>query len=456
MISHKILLSLCSIIVALLLPGCSTYQPAPLTRESVNTTLTPKTLDVLQVQAKTIKHPILRPIKVTSRFSPDSAAVVAVLSNPSLRAVRDERGIAQAQLLSAGILPNPQLSAELDIPVNNNEQTFNGYNVGITWEITALIARQAKIDSAKAVLSSVDLDIAWQEWQIAQAARIAVFKQLSLEQELAVAILMKRRLDENLALIKNAVEQQLKTDIDLTAAQAASDEAKTTVLELSRDLEKQKLSLARVLGFPADTNIPLQEEIVFPSRFNLPSQGELLNNLEQKRLDLLALKLGYESREQAVRAAVLSSFPKINLGINKARDTSDIKSIGPNMAIDLPIFDRNQGGIAAEKATRQKLFDEYSNRVFEARSDIAVLLADIDELTKQIESIQLSLPGIERLADAYKTAYETGSADILSFYAAQNDAAKKTIELLKSKQELIEMYIGLEIAAGQYIQQPVL
>jgi cobalt-zinc-cadmium efflux system outer membrane protein len=447
---------LCAIVVVFI-SGCETSQSKPLDAAAVNAALKPIPISTLRVQAQNIRHPIVKPLQFDEHdgLSPDEAAVLAVLANPSLRAIRDQRGIAQAQLLSAGILPNPQLSAGIDVPIGNTQDTFTGYIVGIDWDITTLIARQAKIDAAKAQISSIDLDIAWQEWQAAQAARIAVFRQAVLEQELVVANQINERLEENLTIIRNAVEQQQKTGIDLAAAQAASDEARTTALEITRDLQQQKLTLARLLGLPADANIPLQHDIVLPIHLVVPSQAELLNNLEQCRLDLLALKRGYESQEATVRATVLSSFPKINLGINRARDTSDIHTIGHSIAIDLPIFDRNQGAIAVEKATRQKLFDEYVNRVFEARSDIAIALADIDALTKQIESAEDSLPALVRLADAYKTAYESGSADVLSFYAAQNDAGKKTIEIWKLKQALMEMHVGLEIAAGQYIPQPV-
>jgi outer membrane protein TolC len=443
--------------VALLINGCANISRMPLDTASVNTALSPMSIQTIRVQAQNIKHPIIKPLKFDERdgLSPDEAAVLAVLANPSLRAVRDQRGIAKAQLLSAGILPNPQLSAEIDIPVGNTEGTFMGYNVGIGWDITALISRQAKIDTATAELASVDLDIAWQEWQIAQTARIAVFRQVALEQELVIARRISGRLDENLVIIKKAFEQQQKTAIDLAAAQAASDEARTTVLELTRDLQKEKFTLARSLGLPADANISLQNDTVLLSHLTLPPQAELIDNLEQRRLDLLALKRGYGSQEAAIRAAVLSSFPKISLGVNQARDTSNIKTIGPNISIDLPIFDRNQGPIAIEQATRQKLFDEYINRIFEARADIAGILADIDAIIKQIALAEDSLPSLNRLAEAYKTAYESGSADVLSYYAAQNDAAKKAIEVLKLKQELMEMHIGLEIAAGQYIPQPI-
>lgn len=458
MSKYATLSCLCAIVVVFI-SGCETSRPMSLDAAAVNAALKPIPIQTLRVQAQNIKHPIVKPLQFDERdgLSPDEAAVLAVLANPLLRAIRDQRGIAQAQLLSAGILPNPQLSTELDLPLNSpgEEKIIRGYNISIDWDVTSLITRQAKIDAAKAQLSSIDLDIAWQEWQAAQAARIAVFRQAVLEQELAVANQINERLEENLTIIRNAVEQQQKTGIDLAAAQAASDEARTTALEITRDLQQQKLTLARLLGLPTDANIPLQHDIVLPTHLVVPSQAELLNNLEQCRIDLLALKRGYESQEATVRATVLSSFPKINLGINRARDTSDIHTIGPSIAIDLPIFDRNQGAIAVEKATRQKLFDEYVNRVFEARSDIAIALADIDALTKQIESAEDSLPVLVRLADAYKTAYESGSGDVLSFYAAQNDAGKKTIEIWKLKQALMEMHVGLEIAAGQYIPRPV-
>jgi hypothetical protein len=43
--------------------------------------------------------------------------------------------------------------------------------------------------------------------------------------------------------------------------------------------------------------------------------------------------------------------------------------------------------------------------------------------------------------------------DILSYYGAKNDLAKKTLDILKMKQELVEMRIGLEIASGRYLTE---
>jgi len=123
--------------------------------------------------------------------------------------------------------------------------------------------------------------------------------------------------------------------------------------------------------------------------------------------------------------------------------------------VDLPIFDQYQGLIRTEQATRQRLFDEYVSRIYQARSDIAMLLADIEAITRQISAATAALPALRQLVQAYQLALNQGNADVLSYYTAQNDLAQKEISLLKLKQQLVDSRIGLEIAAGRYLPQPV-
>ena len=92
-------------------------------------------MDTVRVQAKEIKHPLLKPIDFDIRngLSPDEAAVLAVIANTKLRAVRDQRQLAAAQLLQAGILPNPQFSYSLAPPTGGATQgTVNAFNFGLS------------------------------------------------------------------------------------------------------------------------------------------------------------------------------------------------------------------------------------------------------------------------------------------------------------------------------------
>jgi len=120
------------------------------------------------------------------------------------------------------------------------------------------------------------------------------------------------------------------------------------------------------------------------------------------------------------------------------------------VALDLPVFDRNQGAIAAERATRQKLFDEYTSRVFEARAEVAKLLSAARWLNDQLQTAQAATPGLERLVDTYRQAVNAGQADVLSYYTAWNNLAQHRMDLLALQAQLIETRIGLELATGLY------
>ena len=61
------------------------------------------------------------------------------------------------------------------------------FNIGLEWEITALITRDQKRRAASAQAASVELDVAWKEWQVAQEARTAAYDVLALQAGLEAA-----------------------------------------------------------------------------------------------------------------------------------------------------------------------------------------------------------------------------------------------------------------------------
>jgi outer membrane protein TolC len=188
-----------------------------------------------------------------------------------------------------------------------------------------------------------------------------------------------------------------------------------------------------------------------PTHVDPPDQRELFDNIESRRLDLLGLRQGYESQDATVRAAILAQFPKMSVAIVPASDTTNVHSTGFNVTVDVPIFDRNQGVIATERATRQRLRDEYNQRVFEARSDIATAIADIRSLDRQIEAAEEALPLLEKLVASAQTAVEQGNADVLSYYTARSNLLQKRIQLIKLQEQLLEAHTALEIASGRYL-----
>ena len=436
------------------LTSCAVYRPEPLDQSSVDVALKPPSMKAVRLEAEKIQHPLIKPLLFDDRdgLSPEEAAVMAVIVNPRLRAIRDQRGLASAQLLEAGILPNPQISYSLDFPSGANPGGLvNAYGLGMSWEITSLIARSAKINAAKAHVTSVDLDIAWQEWQVAQAAKLHVYRLASARQQVELAREVEKRLEENASLIQKAAAMHNKTDIDLAAAEVSRQQAQAARLVLEREVNTESLGLNVALGLPPDQEVTLQGNInpALMMKNHHPTSAELLNTLEDNRLDLLALKTGYQSQEATLRAAVRSQFPKINLGFTRSRDTSDITTSGFGVTIDLPFFDRNQGKIALEKATRQQLFDEYVARVAEARAEVTRIVSDSESVQRQLKAAEETVPALERLVKAYEKALSTGNVDIPSYYEIRNNLTMKRLEIIKLQQDLMDLSVALEIASGR-------
>src|SRR5207302_3499958 len=204
----------------------------------------PPPAGVLRVLASRIHHPAPDTMTLDLRegIGPDEAAVIAVFLNPALRATRDRRGLATAQLIAAGVLPNPQVSYTHErVTGGNTEGTVpDAFSFSAGWEITSLLPLLPKHSAARANARSVDLDIAWEEWQAAENARLAVYRVVAVEAQLASAREGDRALAENVATLKKAVAEHEKTVLDLAAAEATSQEAHGNALALEQEFDKQR------------------------------------------------------------------------------------------------------------------------------------------------------------------------------------------------------------------------
>lgn len=434
------------------LAGCAQYQARPLTEQSIQQSLETPLKQQLTLQATQIKHPLLKPIAFNFEdgLSPDEAAILAVLRNPELRAIRDQHLIAGAQLLQAGLLPDPQVSYSFLTPSGGTDLNMvNAFGIGLSWQVTALIWRQNKITAAQKQQQNVDLQIAWQEWQIAQAARLAVYQLNIYTQQQALLTEMAERLEDNCLRLQQAANAGLVTELERVTAVSAKNLVDIRLLTLEQQIKQQRQRLNRAMGLNPHEVIKLQETALL-SQLSTPPYEELIKHVDNRRLDLMALKLGYESQEELVHIAVMQQFPQISIGFDHARDNSNLYTVGLGVSMTIPILDRNQGQVELERATRQQLFDQYSNRLFQSRADIAELLVTIDLLNQQVASVRHAIPDLANLVQAYEAAIGIGQVDVFNYYVAWNNLTDKKIDFLSLELQLLQAKIALEIASGLY------
>ena len=434
-----------------LLAGCALYHPMPLDEAARAQALAPLQLDRVKVAAAGLEHPLVKSIVIDGAggFSPDEIAVMAVIVSPQLRALRDQRGVSTAQVIQAGILPNPQLSHTIDYPHNTDPTAIAAKGTTWSWDLSALLARHDEIAAARANAAAVDLQIAWAEWQVAQDARLRAFRLLSMQTQLPLAREIETGLANNIEAIRKALARGYKTTADLTAATDLLTQARNNRLALEQAITADRLALNIALAIPVEQILQIKPAVKFPELTAPGALDGLLGGIEKRRLDLVALQLGYRSQEATLRAAVKSQFPRIGVSFTKANDSSNITTLGGGVNLELPIFDRRQGVVAAAKASRQQLFDEYYARVAEARAEVRQILESLTATRTQLAEATRSLPDLEQLAASYEKAYQSNNADVVTYRDAHAALATRRMEQSKLQQDLLELSVALEIATGR-------
>ncbi|MBI1189609.1 MAG: hypothetical protein GC200_02870 [Tepidisphaera sp.] len=438
---------------ALLLAGCETYAPRPATEESLARDVAPPEAAQLAREAANLKHPLLGPVEIGAdgSMTPQGAAVVAVIQNPSLRAARAQRGVAAAQLLQAGILPNPQLSLSMDFPISGaTNGTLTAYGVGASWDVTALITHEQEQLAAAHAAQAVNLEVAWQEWQVALGAKLHAARALWLTRECKELESQVSQAEEVLQASRENTREGLQTVIDEQAAAAMVEKRRSALLASRTELSSEQGMLCQAMGLPIGTPVRLVEE---PGEAS-PAPGErwVDEAISNSRLDLAALRAGYASQESKVHAAVQSQFPKIGLGFTRARDTSDVGTIGFGITLDLPVFDRGQGRIGVERATRQQLFEELAARTFDAKADAMRAREELMSLEPQIEQASRTADRLTELAETLKAARTEGLTDAIQENQAAGDAADARLGVMNLRRQQDELRIGLEAATGRLLE----
>ena len=436
------------------LSGCATYQPRPLEDQS------PLVAEpgVLQVEADALQGGAAGDYHVNLADGLDltEVGILAVINNPGLRQQRAQWQVAGAQAFAAGLLPDPQLSAGLDKPTGNTLGLVNAWSLGLGYDIIPLITRQARVDAARKQQDKVRLDLLWQEWQVIQQARsLAVRLQLEDERLKLLQTMHALYLERYRRSAQALQDGDITLDVNGTDLTALVDTlSQINQLEQTHNQTRHDFNL--LLGLYPQASVTLAP-LSQPELLDRGSAAPRLARLPGLRPDLLALKAGYESQEARVRAAILAQFPSLGLGVNRARDTGNIKTLGLSISLNLPLFSGNRGNIAIERATREQLHEEYRARLAQTRVDIDRLLVLQKILHEQQDKLHTYLPRLKTLVDRARRAYDRGDIGALTFLNMESTWVNKRLEQISLSQSAWENRIALEalLALPVYPDKPL-
>jgi cobalt-zinc-cadmium efflux system outer membrane protein len=428
------------------LGSCALYHPLPLAHSP----------DLAgQLSGLHTELPPMRPGEPPRRIATDrpldieSIGWLAVLNDPALRAERGRMSLAQADLLQASLLPNPSASLSWEALLAGTDFT-SAWTASITEDVKAILTYHARVKSAHYLMDQVNADLLWQQWQVAQNARLLALDIYWGGKAVRLGRRELRLFDREVRAVREAAAAgnlALTALAPLLSAQASAQQF-LAALELTQLQSWQQL----------DALLGLMPQVRFAiSRPSLPAPPahleRLVKELPERRPDLVALRLGYRSADEDVRTAIIGQFPAFALGGAWGDDTANNRTVGPTATFDLPVFDRNQGQVAQTRATRLMLHEQYQARLDRAVGTVRALEATIAHLRSDLREARGAAAGARQLAKAAEQAYSQGNLDQRSLADYETTALQREIEAMALERSLGEARIAMTIELGLGLPQ---
>lgn len=417
--------------LAIAMAACARYEPLAL---SSTVPLSPR--------VSAVTGAVLPPGPLTI----GEIAVLAVENNPDLIASRARRNVARAQLLQAGLLPNPQVTGAI-LPLVAGVGTTTAWTAGLSQDVRALITLSSNRRAAQASAVQVDAEILWQEWQIIGRARLLAVDIVESERLTAILRenqrLMTERYDRSRKAVLAGNQTLTASAPDLTALQSISSRL--------RDEERQQLGrqhqLAALLGLAPEAHLKLVGAPDLPP-YDTDAVRRAISSLAERRPDLVALRFGYHAQDAKLRTAILSQFPNLSIGVTGGSDNSNVRNVGPQISLELPVFNRNEGNIAIEAATRQQLHDEYLARLTAATGQATAMASEINLLTTQLKTARRELAETRPIAARAEAAFKEGNIDERSYVDLVVTRINKEQEVVAIEQSLLQQRVAIATLIG--------
>ncbi|NQU13798.1 MAG: TolC family protein [Desulfobacteraceae bacterium] len=349
------------------------------------------------------------------------AISAALVRNPDLMAFSIEIRAQEAQILQAGLLPNPEFQVEMED--FGGSGTHRGLDLSeTTVRLSQLIELGGKRSKRK-MIASLDRDLAGWDYKSKRADVLtkvtkAFIDVLSDQERVALRKEMVDLADKVLQTVSTRVKAGKVSPIEETRARVAFSANQIALEQAKRQLEGSRKQLATTWG--AKTALFDQVKGRLDVLAPVPSMGEL-EGLISRNPDIARWTTEMEQRNANLALAHAKKIPDptVSLGGKHYSELSETALVF-SISIPIPIFDRNQGGISNARERVSKAREEHQAakvsvfwNLAEAYRSLTSAYSEALGLKKQV------LPGAKEAFNALREGYRQGKFNYLSLLDAQ-------------------------------------
>ncbi len=279
----------------------------------------------------------------------EDAMETALTCHPELRLGRARVAEARGRLRGAETLPyNPQLSVGAARREGGGAVSLD-LEASLSQQLQIAGQRGRRIAAARRALEAA-------EARLVRRRRLVLAR---VHQTYASALAASRlvqiaRRDRDLAarlheVARRRFEAGSATRLDLNTARAELGRAEAALAEAEARDEVARAAFAEAMGLlPSSAWRPagaLIEQLPAP-----PPLSRALEQASERRADLLALRAEARAARARLRLARARGWPDVTLGVFVAREEGSDTIVGGSLSVPIPLFQRNQGGVAVARA----------------------------------------------------------------------------------------------------------
>jgi cobalt-zinc-cadmium efflux system outer membrane protein len=291
------------------------------------------------------------------KLTADDAVQIAMLNNRDLQAIYTELGVAQADLVQAGLFRNPILDVAVQFPLSGIRPDIQLSLVVSFLDALYVPLRKrvaaAQFEEAKLRVAGTVLDFALQ-------VRTTFYGQQTNEQMLELRQSIVQALTASLEASRRLHEAGNITDLDLARDRALVEASKLALRSAEVAAFQGREQLNSLLGawgekteWDIDGRLPDIPEESLPrsgiERTALTRSIDLSN--ARQRIIAAGQQLGYD------RATAL--IPSVDFGAAAEREPVEGWRVGPTLSVPIPLFDQGQARVARAMAELRRAQHEY-------------------------------------------------------------------------------------------------
>ncbi|MDP9002983.1 MAG: TolC family protein, partial [Myxococcota bacterium] len=350
--------------------------------------------------------------------------------NPSLQAMYEDLGVAQADVVQAGLLRNPVFSA--DITTAEREALNPNLIVGVTESFLDLLLIPARKKVAAAQFDTTKFRVGNAVLDLAAQVKSAFYAVVAAEQTLAVRRTLAEAEEASLELAQRQVEAGNISDLTAYSEKTSYLQTRLELARSEADVAAAREQLTRLMGL-VDTSWTTTGRLP-----DVPSAEAPLAGLEERalrdRLDLAAIRREMRTLAYAVDLAKTSRWTGlIDIGADVARLKDGRIVVGPRASIELPIFDLRQAPIARLEAQLRRTQQLLAARIVDVRSEVRAARDRVTYARQVAEQYRSAvIPTRERVVALSQQQYDAMLLGVYQLIAAKQSEISAYREYIES------------------------